>query len=153
MSRRTGAIAVLRGSARVLLGGSLVFMGLSHLLWARRGFQIAVPDWAPRATGLDKDAIVVASGAVEILLGGALVALPRDRRTIGAATAAFFVAVFPGNIHHWRTGRSAPLMRTDRVRFIRLFLQPVFVAWALWSTAPSSTGPASAGPKVSRPRR
>ncbi|GAA1851164.1 hypothetical protein ACFQZV_06675 [Microbacterium koreense] len=122
--------------ARALLGGMLVFAGLSHLLWARRGFRIAVPDWAVRATGLDKDAIVVGSGAVEIMLGGALVALPIHRRRIGALTAAFFVAVLPGNIHQWRTGRSAPLLRTDRARFIRLFLQPLLVLWALWSTGP-----------------
>ena len=54
----------------------------------------------------------------------------------GLVSAAFFVAVFPGNVHHWRSGRSVPLMRTDRARFLRLFLQPVLVAWALWSTAP-----------------
>lgn len=120
----------------MLLGGFLVFMGLSHLFWARRGFQVAVPDWAPRVTGLDKDAIVVASGAAEILLGGALIALPRDRRTVGAAVATFFVAVFPGNVHHWRTGRPVPLMRTDRARFVRLFLQPALIAWALWSAGP-----------------
>lgn len=136
MSARPSLVQVFRIGSRMLLAAGLVFMGLSHLFWARRGFRIAVPDWAPRATGLDKDAIVVASGAVEILLGGALAALPRDRRTIGAATAAFFVAVFPGNVHHWRTGRSAPLLRTDRARFIRLFLQPVFIAWALWSAGP-----------------
>ncbi|QKJ21006.1 DoxX family protein [Microbacterium hominis] len=129
-------VRIARVSVRILLGGFLVFTGLSHLFWARRGFQIAVPDWAPRATGLDKDAIVVSSGVVEIMLGGALVALPRERRTVGALTAAFFVAVFPGNVHHWRTGRSAPLLRTDRARFIRLFLQPVLIAWALWSAGP-----------------
>lgn len=110
-----------RTGARMLLGGFLVYMGLAHLFWARRGFQIAVPDWATRPSGLDKDAIVVASGVVEIMLGGALIALPRERRTVGALTAAFFVAVFPGNVHHWRTGRSAPLLRTDRARFNRLF--------------------------------
>lgn len=92
-----------------------------------------MPDWAPQATGLDKDAIVVASGAVELLLGGALVALPHERARVGAMVAAFFVAVFPGNVHQWRTGRSAPMLRTDRARLIRLFLQPVLVAWALWS--------------------
>jgi len=82
----------------------------------------------------DKDAVVVASGALEILLGTALVALPRERGRVGAAIAAFFVAVFPGNVHQWRTGRSAPGLSTDRARFVRLFLQPVLVAWAVWAT-------------------
>jgi len=98
-----------------------------------------VPDWAPRATGLDKDAIVVASGAVEIMLGVGLVALPGDKNRIGWLVAAFFAAVFPGNVHQWRTGRSAPMMRTDRARFIRLLLQPVLIVWALWSTRPART--------------
>jgi len=113
----------------------LVFAGLSHLFWARKGFRIAVPDWLATEKA-DKDAVVIASGAAEIMLGTAAVALPRERRRVGVAIAAFFVAVFPGNVHHWRTGRSVPLMRTDRARFLRLFLQPVLVAWALWSTAP-----------------
>lgn len=150
MSARATPLTGIRMLSRALLAGVLVFAGLSHLLWARRGFRIAVPDWAPRVTGLDKDAIVVASGAAEILLGAALVALPADRRTVGAAVAAFFVAVFPGNVHHWRTGRSAPLMRTDRARFLRLFLQPVLIAWALWSAGPWSAGPRRPGRARSR---
>ncbi len=125
---------MLRTIARWALAALLVFTGLSHLFWARRGFRIAVPDWATRLLRTDKDMIVVASGAVELMLGGALVALPQDRRTVGAAVAAFFAAVFPGNIHQWRTGRAAPMMRTDRQRFARLFLQPVLVAWAVWAT-------------------
>jgi uncharacterized membrane protein len=128
----SAASALARPTARVALAGMLVVAGVSHLTWARRGFRIAVPDWAPRVLKLDTDAIVVASGAAEILLGSALVALPRERRRLAGAIAAFFVAVFPGNVHHWRTGRSAPGMRTDRARFLRLFLQPVLVAWALW---------------------
>ncbi len=93
-----------------------------------------MPGWATRLLHTDKDAIVVASGAVEMVLGVALIALPEERRRIGAAIAAFFVAVFPGNVHQWRTGRSAPGLNTDHARFVRLFLQPVLVAWAWWAT-------------------
>ena len=93
-----------------------------------------MPEWATRMLRMDEDAIVIASGAAEMLLGGALLALPGERRRISAAIAAFFVVVFPGNVHHWRTGRPAPGLRTDRARFARLFLQPVLVAWALWVT-------------------
>jgi uncharacterized membrane protein len=123
-----------QGVARALLAALLVGAGLSHLARGRRGYRMVVPEWATRLLRLDKDAIVVASGVVELLLGGALVVLPGERRRIGAAVAAFFVAVFPGNVHQWRTGRDAPLMRTDRARFVRLLLQPVLVVWALWST-------------------
>ncbi|GAA1678458.1 hypothetical protein [Microbacterium lacus] len=128
------ATSRLARAARFALAGLLAAAGASHLTWGRRGYRIVVPDWAVRATSMDKDAIVVASGAVELVLAGALVALPRERRTIGVLVAAFFVAVFPGNVHQWQTGRSAPGLRTDRARFVRLLLQPVLIAWAIWST-------------------
>ncbi|MFS0732449.1 hypothetical protein ABC304_10645 [Microbacterium sp. 1P10UB] len=130
--RTVSPVDVARTTARVMLAALLVGAGISHLSWGRRGYRIVVPDWATTLLRTDKDAIVVASGVVEVMLGAALVALPRERRTVGAAIAAFFVAVFPGNVHQWRTGRSAPLLDTDRRRFGRLFLQPLLVAWALW---------------------
>jgi uncharacterized membrane protein len=124
----------MRVIARCALAALLVVAGASHLTWGRRGYRIVVPDWATRLLRTDKDTIVVASGVVELMLGGALVALPAERRRLGWVVAAFFVAVFPGNVHQWRTGRSAPMLRTDRARFVRLLLQPALVAWALWST-------------------
>ncbi|KQM38359.1 hypothetical protein [Microbacterium sp. Leaf203] len=132
MPRRTGLTvrSVARGALALLLIGA----GVSHVTWGRRGYRIVVPGWATRLLRTDKDAIVVASGAVEVILGVALVALPQERGRIGAAIAAFFVAVFPGNVHQWRTGRSAPGLNTDRSRFLRLFLQVPLVAWAWWST-------------------
>jgi uncharacterized membrane protein len=125
---------VARSIATWALAGLLAVAGASHLTWGRRGYRIVVPGWATELTRLDKDAIVVASGAVELMLAGALVALPRERARVGALVAAFFVAVFPGNIHQWQTGRDAPLMRSDRARFVRLLLQPLLVAWAMWGT-------------------
>lgn len=127
-------MTVLRTVARWLLAGVLVGAGVGHLTTLRRGFRIAVPDWATRLLRTDKDTIVVVSGVVEILLGAALLLLPGDRRRVGLAIAAFFVAVLPGNIHQWRTGRDAPFLDTDRRRFARLFLQPVLVAWAVWAS-------------------
>ncbi|MBT9605681.1 hypothetical protein [Microbacterium sp.] len=132
MPRRRGLS--VRSVARGVLALLLIGAGVSHLTWGRRGYRIVVPDWATRVLHTDKDAIVVASGAAEVLLGVGLVALPRERRRVGAAVAAFFVAVFPGNVHQWRTGRSAPGLSTDRARFVRLFLQLPLVAWAWWAT-------------------
>jgi uncharacterized membrane protein len=123
----------MRVIARWALAALLAVAGASHLTWGRRGYRIVVPDWATRLFRTDKDTIVVASGVVELMLGGALVALPAERRRVGWVIAAFFVAVFPGNVHQWRTGRSAPMLRSDRARFVRLLLQPLLVAWALWS--------------------
>ncbi|GAA3018571.1 DoxX family protein [Microbacterium dextranolyticum] len=120
--------------ARWLLAGGMVFAGLSHLFWARREFQAQVPDVVTDALPIDKDGVVVASGAVEMMLGAALVVLPRERRRIGALLAAFFVAVFPGNIAQALDKRPAFGLDSDRARVVRLFFQPVLVAWALWST-------------------
>ncbi len=124
----------MRTALRWALAALLAAAGVAHLTTLRRGFRIVVPDWATRALHTDKDTIVVASGVVEVGLAVALVALPRERARVGAAVAAFFVAVFPGNVHQWRTGASAPGLDTDARRFGRLFLQPVLVAWALWAT-------------------
>lgn len=112
----------------------MVFAGLSHLFWARREFQAQVPDVVTDLLPIDKDGVVVASGAVEMMLGLALVALPRERRRVGALLAAFFVAVFPGNIAQAMGQRRGFGLDSDRSRIARLFFQPVLVAWALWST-------------------
>jgi uncharacterized membrane protein len=119
-----------RTIARYLLAGILVFAGLSHLFWARKDFQAQVPDWVP----MDKDAVVVASGGVEIMLGGGLAVLNRDRVRVGRIAALFFAAVFPGNVAQWRGRRDAFGLDTDEKRLVRLFFQPVLIAWALWST-------------------
>jgi uncharacterized membrane protein len=122
----------MRTFFRWLLAGSLVFAGVSHLFWARKEFQAQVPDFA--AELMDKDAVVVASGAVEIMLGASLVALPKSRRAIGWILAAFFVAVFPGNLEQWAKKRDGFGLDTDEKRFGRLFFQPILVAWSIWST-------------------
>jgi len=121
--------------ARLLLAGFLVFAGVSHLFWARKDFQAQVPDLVTDLLPIDKDGVVMASGGVEMMLGAALVALPNERRRIGAILAAFFVAVFPGNIAQAVGRRSAFGLDTDRARIVRLLFQPVLVAWALWSTS------------------
>ena len=90
----------------------------------------------------------LALGLVTLALAVALRSRPGVHRywrltfwwTGSAAVAGFFVAVFPGNVHHWRTGTPVPLMRSDRARFVRLFLQPVLIAWALWSAGPWRAG-------------
>lgn len=124
----------MRSAARWALAALLVAAGVGHLTTLRRGFRIVVPEWATKLLHTDKDTIVVVSGVVEVMLGLALVLLPGDRRRVGLAVAALFVAVFPGNVYQWQQHRSAPGLDTDTRRFVRLFLQPVLVAWAVWST-------------------
>lgn len=131
-----------RAVARWILAVALGAIGVAHFL-STRGFRVVVPEWATRLTGMDKDTIVLASGAAEVALAAGLLALPKERRRVGWATAAFFVAVLPGNIHQWQTKRSTPGLDTDARRFGRLFLQPVLVAWALWSTGDEKPKPRS----------
>jgi uncharacterized membrane protein len=78
--------------------------------------------------------VVLLSGVVEISLGLALVFVARYRVLLGWLAAAFFVMVFPGNLAQWMYHRDAFGLNTDTARLIRLFFQPVLVAWALWST-------------------
>ena len=119
-----------RTVARVLLGVALAYAGLAHLFWSRDTFQAQVPDWVP----LDADAVVVLSGIVEIALGAALLLLRRHRALVGWVVAAFFVAVFPGNISQFVDGDAAFGLDSDLARGVRLLFQPLLVLWALWCT-------------------
>ncbi len=116
--------------ARVLLGAFLTFAGTSHLTFAREDFQAQVPDWIP----LDKDLTVALSGGVEISLGLALMLWARGRKLTGIVAAMFFAAVFPGNISQYTHHRNAFGLDTDNKRFVRLFFQPVLIAWALYAS-------------------
>jgi len=124
----------MKSVVRWALAAAMIFAGVSHLTFARQDFQAQVPDALVERLPLDRDTVVVASGVVEVGFGLALLALPRERRRIGAALAAFFVAIFPGNIDQWRKRRSAFGLDTDRKRAGRLFFQPLLVAAAWWST-------------------
>lgn len=119
-----------RTLARWLLGAALVFTGTAHLTFAREAFVAQVPSWLP----LPVDVTVVASGVVEIALGLALLVLRRWRVAVGWIVAAFFVAIFPGNVEQFVRGTDAFGLDTDLARGIRLLFQPLLVIWALWST-------------------
>ena len=80
------------------------------------------------------DFVVLASGVVEIALGVGLIVLWRYRVQLGWLVAAFFVAIFWGNISQYVNGVDAFGLDSDRARLIRLFFQPLLVMWALGST-------------------
>ena len=127
----SGRARPVRTGARLTLGAALLFAGTSHLTFARSEFQAQVPEWLP----LDPDFVVLASGVVELGLGAGLIAAPkRFRPLVGLLAAAFFLAIFPGNISQWLTRTDAFGLNTDTARFVRLFFQPLLVVWALWST-------------------
>jgi len=114
--------------SRIALGTMLITAGIAHLTFARKDFQAQVPDWVP----LEKDDTVVYSGITEIALGATIIATPKKyRSTLGKITAAFFTAVFPGNISQYKNRKDAFALDTDNRRMARLFMQPLLIAWAL----------------------
>lgn len=113
---------------RLGLGAFMTFAGTSHLTFARKPFQAQVPAWIP----MNKDIVVLGSGVMEIGLGLSFVALPRHRRVIGVALAAFYTAIFPGNINQYVQRLDAFNLDTDTKRLVRLFFQPALIAGALW---------------------
>ena len=127
--------AFMRKATQILLGATLIYTGTLHLTSSRQEFQAQVPPWAP----FTPDFIVLASGVVEIALGLALISLQR-RKVVGIATAAFFIAIFPGNISQFVNGIDAFGLNDDRARAIRLLFQPLLVLWALWSTTAMPKG-------------
>lgn len=135
-------MTLARHALRITLGVFLAAAGVLHLTALRTEFQAQVPSWLP----LDADLVVVASGVVEVALGLALLLAPaRHRRLVGLVVAAFFVAVFPGNVAQYVEGTSAFGLDTDGARLTRLFFQPVLVLAALWACGwfgPRRTEPA-----------
>jgi uncharacterized membrane protein len=115
---------------QMVLGFAFAYAGIGHLTTSRQAFQAQVPtllkDYA--------DFVVLASGVVEIALGVGLVALWKYRVQMGLLAAAFFVAIFWGNISQYINQVDAFGLDTDTKRFVRLLFQPVLVAWALIST-------------------
>lgn len=127
----------IRHLARYLLGAALIFAGVGHFTFSREEFQAQVPPWVP----LDADFVVLASGAVEIGLGLGLIFLSKYRKQVGWLTAAFFLAIFPGNISQYLTATDAFGLNSDQARLTRLFFQPILMLWALWSTSALSKSP------------
>ena len=119
---------------RMALGGAMVFAGLSHLLMPTPFVQ-HVPPWLPA-----REAIVFVSGLVEIAFGPALWFTRGDaRRWSGWALAAYFVAVFPGNIYVAVAGIDVQGQPDGLYAWLRLPLQVLFVWLALWCSGPAGS--------------
>src|SRR5690606_3350740 len=123
---------------RITLGTFMVVAGIGHLTFKRDEFQAQVPRWLPSDPKF-MDFVVVSSGVVEIALGLAMIFWTKKKAKTGVALAIFYVLVFPGNISQYTNGIDGFGLDTDQKRLIRLFFQPVLIAWALWSTGVLST--------------
>ena len=115
-------------AGRVILGLFLTLAGIGHLTFQRQEFLAQVPPWLP----IEPDLVVVLSGIVEIVLGASLLFLSKYRTMVGWVVAAFFVAVFPGNIAQLVEHRDAFGLNSDVQRWMRLLFQPLLILWALW---------------------
>lgn len=111
----------------IALGSAMTFAGISHLTFNREEFQAQVPNWFP----MDKDAVVLGSGVAEIALGAGLLAWKKRHREVGVALAAFYAAIFPGNIGQYAERHDGFGLDTDGKRLARLFFQPALIAGAL----------------------
>ena len=121
----------IQNAFRILLAVAMIYAGVSHLTFNRIDFYAQVPDWVP----MSKDWVVILSGIIEIGLGMGLAFWKSKRQHFGWALAVFYVLIFPGNIAQYLNGTDAfGVLDSDRARLIRLFFQPVLIAWALWSS-------------------
>lgn len=129
--KKNNKTTITQNVFRILLAVFMIYAGFSHLTFNRIDFQAQVPDWLP----LSKDLVVILSGIIEMALGLGLAFWKNKRVHFGWALALFFILVFPGNIAQYLDGKDAfGALDSDNARFIRLFFQPVLIAWALWSS-------------------
>lgn len=118
----------LRSAARVGLAIAMAFAGVAHLAMPTPFLQ-HLPPWTPAAA-----AIIFVTGIIEIALGAALLLRPPWRQRAGLALAAYLVAVFPGNVYVAVAGVHVDGQPGGWYPWLRLPLQALFIAWALWST-------------------
>jgi uncharacterized membrane protein len=127
----------VRSSARIGMAIAMIFAGAAHLLMPTPFLQ-HLPPWTPFA-----EAIIVLTGLIEIGFGAALLVLsPPWRRRTGLALAAYLVAVFPGNLYVAVAGIDVDGQPGGWYPWLRLPVQAILIAWALWSTRPAAHTPA-----------
>ncbi len=121
-----------REAARLGMAIALAFAGASHLFLATPFIQ-HLPPWVPL-----RAEIVFVSGLVEIALGIALLLPSSTRRRVGSVLALYFLAVFPGNVYVAVFDVEVDGQPGGAYPWLRLPLQLLFIAWALWSTREAS---------------
>lgn len=112
------------------MGLAMIAAGIGHLTFMRKTFQAQVPDFVP----FSKDFTVLASGVVEIIFGLAMIFGGKKKQQVGLVLAIFYVLIFPGNIHQYTERLDGFGLDSDGKRLGRLFMQPLLVFLALYST-------------------
>ena len=124
-----------RSIVRAVLAAAMIGVGVVHFA-APAPFVRIVPAWLPAPLML-----VWVSGVFEIL-GGAGLLVPRARRVAGIGLVALYVAVFPANVNmawnHLTFDGVTPI--SPALLWLRLPLQPVLIALALWVSRDDRAG-------------
>jgi len=129
-----------RARWRAALAAGMIVAGIAHFV-TPLPFVQHLPDVIPM-----REAIVYASGAVEIALALALVGPSRFRPYAGLALAAYLVAVFPGNIYVAVSGVAVEGQPGGIYPWLRLPFQALYIGLALWSTEALRVVPAGLVP-------
>ena len=123
----------------LVMGPMYVVAGVFHFLVPELYVQIVPPVFpAPLA-------LVYLSGLAEIAVGIGFL-IPRTRRYAAWATIALLVAVFPANVYMATSGVVVEGIPgggdpSALVRWGRLPIQAVLIAWAFWYTRPLDNEP------------
>ena len=135
-----------RTAARIGMALAMAFAGISHLLLPTPFVQ-HLPGWVPL-----REELVFLTGLLEIALGLALLLRQPWQRLAGLALAGYLVAVFPANVYVAVAEVEVDGQPGGAYAWLRLPLQLLFIAWALWSTrdpagssADAATGTTAAG--------
>jgi uncharacterized membrane protein len=135
----------VRTAARIAMGVAFVVAGIGHVA-TPTPFVQHLPSWVP-----ERHALIYLTGLLEVVGGVALIALRAWRWPIGVLIALYLVAVFPANVYVAVAGVAVDGLPGGVYPWLRLLLQPVFIAWTLWSAAPATTTGTDAHAEQLRP--
>jgi uncharacterized membrane protein len=140
IARRRGFVP--REAARLGMAVAMAFAGISHLVLATPFIQ-HLPPWVPL-----REEVVFVSGLIEIALGIALLLPTPTRRRVGVVLALYFVAVVPGNVYVAVYDVDVDGQPGGIYPWVRLPLQLLFIAWAIWSTRDAPSAAISSRPRL-----
>ncbi len=133
-TRAHAAIRRLKRPLLYVMGLGYVVAGVMHFVVPAAYVQI-VPPMLPAPL-----ALVYLSGVAEVAVGVGLL-YPPTRRAAAVATMLLLAAIFPANVYMAVSGVAVegPVSAdpSPAVRWGRLPLQAVLVAWAWWYTRPT----------------
>jgi uncharacterized membrane protein len=116
-----------------LMAAFYAFAGINHFR-APEFYLPIMPPWLPW-----HEELVFLSGVAELLIGIGLL-IPRTRALAAWGAIALLIAVFPANLHMALADVPVgdPPQSAGVLRWVRLPLQLVLIAWAWWHTRPET---------------